>query len=65
MISRSEYSGRIPYEDYVRRFQLQEKAHKSLLEKTESFTKQTDTDDTPIENANKEKKALQELAKKK
>lgn len=65
MISRSEYSGRIPYEDYVRRFELQEKAHKSLLEKTESFTKQTDTDDTPIENANKEKKALQEIAKKK
>ncbi len=60
MISRSEYSGRIPYEDYVRRFELQEKAHKSLLEKTESFTKKTETEDKTNKTAEKEKKAIQE-----
>ena len=44
MISKSEYEGNIPYEEYVRRFKTEKRIQDKLLKQTEEFTKKTDTD---------------------
>ena len=62
MISRSEYEGTIPYEEYVRRYKSEKRITDKLLEQTEAFTKKSDTTNQS-EKINNDKQVLQELAK--
>ena len=62
MISRSEYEGTIPYEEYVRRFTTEKKIQDKLIDQTEAFTKKSDTDNQS-QKINSDKQVLQEMAK--
>ena len=63
MISKSEYEGNIPYEEYVRRFKTEKRIQDKLLKQTEAFTSKTDTDIESTQKAQSDATALQAIAK--